>query len=163
MPTKLQPPQPLSLPLTAALLPRRFWDKVQPQASGCWQWTGSRRGGSGYGDIGFGHTRSELAHRLAYSIMVAPIPAGMQIDHLCRNRQCVNPSHLEVVTPRVNSLRGQGFAAMNARKTHCVRGHPLIGANTLLYRGWRYCRLCRRIFDQVRRLKRQTKEVGYAS
>jgi hypothetical protein len=69
------------------------------------------------------------AHRFAYSVLVGPIPDGLQIDHLCRNEMCVNPEHLEPVTQRINMLRGTGPQAVNAQKTHCPKGHPLSGNN----------------------------------
>lgn len=93
------------------------------QEDGCWGWTGSPNGN------GYGHARVDgktyVAHRYVYQSTVGPIPEGLQLDHLCRNRMCVNPSHLEPVTHRENVLRGQGHAAINARKTHCSCGLPL--------------------------------------
>lgn len=89
-----------------------------------------------------------MAHRVAYEATVGPIPKGLQVDHLCRNRLCVNPSHLEAVTPAENKRRGFSPPAINARKTHCIHGHELAGAN-VYYRkdrpGRRQCRECERI------------------
>jgi hypothetical protein len=85
-----------------------------------------------------------MAHRVAWELMRGPIPRGMTIDHLCRMPLCVNPSHLEVVTLKENVLRGFGSPAMNARKTHCLKGHPLTLDNVYLYRGSRSCRMCMR-------------------
>lgn len=110
---------------------------------GCWEWEGVRME-NGYGKVGH-RGKCWLAHRLSYTAFVGPIPEGLTIDHLCRNRACVRPGHMEPVTQRVNTLRGIAPTAENARKTHCPRGHELAGSNllpTLLARGQRSCRLC---------------------
>lgn len=90
----------------------------------CWLWTGTIDDG-GYGMIAGEGGRNYLrAHRVMYEILVGPIPKGMQLDHLCRVRNCVNPAHLEPVTPRENTLRSPvALAAINAAKTRCPRGH----------------------------------------
>lgn len=85
-----------------------------------------------------------VAHRFAYESMRANIPSGLQLDHLCRTRLCVNPWHLEPVTARVNILRSEGAAAHNARQTACLRGHAFTEENTLLLNGRRCCRACNR-------------------
>jgi len=118
----------------------RFWEKVDKQPSGCWVWTGSIT--KGYGQICVRTGRPELAHRVAYQLLRGDIPIGLELDHLCRNRACVNPGHLEVVDNRTNCLRGIGPTAINARMTHCKRGHELNGSNVNVYRGMRFCRAC---------------------
>lgn len=85
-----------------------------------------------------------LAHRVAYEMLVGPIPEGKQLDHLCRQRTCWNPAHLEVVTGRENTLRGVGRTAVNAAKTHCSRGHELAGDNLYVHDGQRKCRACKK-------------------
>jgi hypothetical protein len=108
----------------------RFMAKVaHPDSRGCVLWTGAKDG-KGYGQFCFGKKRFQ-AHRVAYEKLVGPISEGLQIDHLCRRRACVNPAHLEPVTPRVNYMRGIGQSAINAMKTHCPRGHPLSDENLL--------------------------------
>lgn len=121
-------------------LPRAelFWTKVD-KADGCWLWRGSI-GKNGYGYFCRGPKR--LAHRYAYELLVGIIPYGLTLDHLCRNTGCVNPGHLEAVTIRENTLRGEGPSAVNAKKTHCPRGHEYNSENTYLYRGHRHCKRC---------------------
>lgn len=119
----------------------RFWDKVQPEPNtGCWLWLGS---GTPYGYGMIGHRYKKIyAHRLSYEMNVGPMPSDRELDHLCRNRWCVNPDHLEPVTHRVNTLRGTAPSAQNARKTHCKMGHVLDDNNTYHSCGRRICRIC---------------------
>lgn len=108
---------------------------------GCWRWTGAFQN-AGYGQYG---KPPVLAHRWAYELHVGPIATGLVIDHLCRNRWCVNPKHLEVVTLAENILRGESLPAKNKRKTHCPKGHPYDDENTYFTsQGWRICRSCNR-------------------
>ena len=120
----------------------RFWGKVVKTES-CWLWTGNKTP-LGYGQLGRNHTGSNYVHRLSYEMTFGDIPEGLVIDHLCRNRNCVNPDHLEVVTQRENILRGDGVAAKNAKKTHCPNGHALSGDNLYTYNNGRHrrCRVC---------------------
>jgi len=123
----------------------RFWQMVDKQSEkGCWLWkipTKQRYINFCY-DGRWGPSVS--AHRWAYEHLVSPIPKGMQIDHLCRNTHCVNPAHMEVVTPRVNVLRGDTITAANARKLCCKRGHPFTNENTRIEGTSRRCKTCRR-------------------
>lgn len=114
----------------------RFWAKVVKTES-CWIWTGSHQVG-GYGNFQPIKGRGIGAHRYAYQITVGPIPNGLQLDHLCRNRLCVNPAHLEPVTARENTLRGNTMPALNAAKTHCPNGHEY----SHVWGGRRYCSTC---------------------
>lgn len=112
--------------------------------SPCWMWSGYRQQ-HGYGVVSNGRSKKTVAHRAVYEEMVGPIPEGMELDHLCRQRGCVNPAHLEPVTRQENVLRGTSFAARNATKTECPKGHPYDETNTLIdTAGSRRCRACRR-------------------
>lgn len=123
----------------------RFWPKVEKTAT-CWLWTAAKDG-TGYGKIfsGGGRANGRLlpAHRVAYELLVAIIPNGLHLDHLCRNRACVNPAHLEPVTAAENNRRAKAII------THCPKGHPLSGDNLEPYElrvhGHRKCRRCRRV------------------
>jgi len=128
----------------------RFWSKVrQAGSTDCWLWLGKIER-NGYGRFWY-NGRCVFAHRFAYEDAKGPIPEGLSIDHLCRNRGCVNPSHLEAVTNRVNLLRGEGITAQLAAKTHCTKGHPFDLLNTAINRrGARVCIQCRR--ERGRRL-----------
>lgn len=129
----------------------RFWAKVE-KSDTCWEWTGGKL--RGYGQFWGGNSIGPTyAYRFAYQLLVGPIPDGLEIDHLCRNRGCVNPDHLEAVTHRENMLRGQTVAAAHAAKTHCPRGHTYDEANTRVYRGMRHCRACHREKQAERRAR----------
>jgi HNH endonuclease len=116
----------------------------------CWEWPGSLS--RGYGKIGTRNLSPLPVHRVVYEGIVGPIPAGMELDHLCRNRACANPAHLEPVTHRENGRRGFSGPGINARKTQCVKGHPFTESNTRLSaRGSRSCRECHRLGEAARR------------
>lgn len=120
----------------------RFWDKVQI-GSGCWQWTaGCTEDGYPVFSI---HGKSVRGHRFSYELTNGPIEDGLQVDHLCRNRGCVNPLHMEIVSPRENVLRSMSPAALNAAKEFCSRGHEFNEKNTYRYKNKRTCRTCRQL------------------
>lgn len=125
--------------------------------SPCWL-SDRASNGKGYTKIGLlvdGRKVTRYTHRVSYETFVGPIPAGLTLDHLCRNRGCCNPAHLEPTTIGVNTLRGESMAALHARQTHCLRGHEFTPENTHLQRGrhgtQRNCRTCRR--DRARGLR----------
>ena len=140
---------------------QRYW--MDPK-TGCWLWTGYV-GEDGYGQFSV-NGKGRRAHRVSYELHVGPIPEGMTLDHRCHNsddscpggvcthRRCVNPGHLEVVTNVENVMRGKGFAAEEARQTHCKYGHEFTPENTYVYRKMRYCRTCKRRLDAEYRARK---------
>jgi hypothetical protein len=159
------------------LLPSRLWNSIKTQASklgiiridrevkdpflrfkslifknsktGCWEWTGCLRP-DGYGLFGIRQKRYR-AHRWSYEYFIGAIPKNLELDHLCRNTKCVNPKHLEPVTHRENTMRGESFVAKHTVKTHCINGHMFNTENTYYWNGHRHCRVCRRIIEARRR------------
>lgn len=124
----------------------RFWSRTKPGANGCIEWTGLLTP-CGYGRFWVGDTMRR-AHRVVWVLVHgSDVPSGMTVDHLCRNRRCVNPAHLEAVPSAVNTLRGRTLSAANKAKTHCARGHELSGKN-LVWRSktdgsrYRVCEKC---------------------
>lgn len=126
--------------------------RVVPDPGGCWIWTG-RRGRDGYGYID-ADNRAHTAHRYIYRQFVTEVDSALHLDHLCRVRCCVNPDHLEPVTPRENIRRGDGWSGRHARQTHCKHGHPFAGDNLFVRAdGERVCRQCSRDRQGRRRAK----------
>jgi hypothetical protein len=121
----------------------RFLSFVEPEPnSGCWLWTGFVDA-KGYGYFSL-NGKTNRSHRVSYELYVKRIPKGLQIDHLCRVPCCVNPAHLEPVTPKENVRRGNA-GVHNLLKTHCPKGHPYSGSNLYIHpNGGRGCRFCRK-------------------
>lgn len=119
-------------------LAERFWSSVRRDgADECWLWTKSPS--SPYGRFALSGNATIAAHRFAYQLLVGPIPAGLELDHLCRQKKCVNPAHLEVVTSKINNQRRSAII------THCPQGHPYDGDNLYVRPdGRRRCRECSR-------------------
>jgi hypothetical protein len=143
-------------------LPQRYWDKISPEpTTGCWLWTAFDQ--EGYGRFGW-RGSVKLAHRVAYEELVGPVPDGLQLDHLCRVRQCCNPLHLEAVPQHVNRERGnyrlggEKAGAMKRAITHCPRGHEYAGDNLrVTKRGHRKCITC----EKLRYREHAPVAVGY--
>jgi hypothetical protein len=127
---------------------------------GCWQWTASLH--KGYGQINSGYGRPLAAHRVVYELVTGPIPEGLQLDHLCRNRACVRPDHLEPVTQAENKRRGEAGLVHKRRMealTHCLRGHEFTSTNTRVGgtsdRPVRTCRACKALRERERRMRKR--------
>jgi hypothetical protein len=132
---------------------RLFWSVVDKTShpNGCWVWTGRNQF---YGRFITGSPKKYsycFAHRLSYTWLRGPIPPGLYLDHLCRNTLCVNPDHLEAVTIKVNTHRGVSNSAVNARKTHCSRGHLLTPENIRPRPKKRDCAICANLLRRLRR------------
>lgn len=110
----------------------------------CWNWLG-HISPNGYGRVAPTGRGCLYAHRYSYEAFVGPIPEGLEVDHLCRNRACCNPEHLEPVTPLVNNHRGIGHAS----KTHCPRGHAYDSEHGVKYGQRRYCRTCQNAYARA--------------
>ena len=132
----------------------RFWSKVEVhQPSGCWEWTGSILR-SGYGQFSVASFGSFLPHRVAFHLLVGEVSPDLDVDHLCRNPRCVNPDHLQLVTKRVNTLRGYGPSSENAKKTHCKNGHEFTPENTFYFPSQKGKRTCRTCWQEISRSDR---------
>lgn len=128
-------------------LPEQVKQKIRISPNGCWEWMAARHR-TGYGRIAF-NRETWLAHRLTYTLLVGAIPDGLVIDHLCRNRPCVNPEHLRAVTQweNVHAPGSLAPSAFNAKKTTCPLGHPLVRRGST---GSRACRECNWTRDRSR-------------
>ncbi|MFH9013965.1 HNH endonuclease signature motif containing protein [Streptomyces sp. NPDC017943] len=127
----------------------RFTSKFETSAGGCWVWTAAI-GNNGYGVFRF-QGKAANAHRVSYLHYVGEVPEGLDLDHLCRVRHCVNPAHLEPVTRSVNLGRGIAPGRTQRLRTHCPKGHPYDAQNTRLYKGRRSCKACHREREAARR------------
>lgn len=126
----------------------RIWQRITVTDAGCWEWDTLPPAGKGYGRIWVGSRsdgtrRMTYSHIAAYETFVGPVPEGAELDHLCRNRACCNPEHLDPVSHRENLMRSPiAPASLQARQTHCLREHEFTPENTYMSKGKRYCRAC---------------------
>lgn len=128
----------------------------EPDANGCINWTGSRKP-DGYAQFNaFGHY--PYVHRFAWEQVHGPIPEGLEIDHTCKNRLCVNVAHLEAVT-KLENIRRSSVGSNMACRTHCPQGHPYDEANTIRKGGSRHCRECHRLYMVRYHSTRQNRTV----
>lgn len=129
----------------------RFLSKISVSESGCWEWIGQLR--KGYGIFSL-KNQSKTAHRIMYELMKdVKLEKGVELDHLCKNRKCVNPDHIEKVSGKDNTLRGMGPTAINARRKECINGHEFTPENTYIRPddGARDCKTCARLAKQRQR------------
>lgn len=135
--------------MTGSMKPKdiqRFFSKVNV-VDNCWEWTDSLQRGYGYFKL---KGKYCLSHRLSYKLFNGDLDDNLTIDHLCRNRKCVNPEHLEQVTIQENVVRGFGPTAINSKKTHCIRDHEFTIDNTFIRKsGGRTCRICKRFKEKM--------------
>ena len=135
-------------------LDERLWPYVQCNLiTHCWVWTG-KLDRNGYGWLTI-DDHALGVYRILYELLVGPIPAGLELDHLCRNHACCNPLHLEPVPHRINLLRGASPSAIHSRKTSCPQGHTYSGVNN---RGQRICCLCIAAQERQRRQHRAARK-----
>lgn len=125
-------------------LEQRLFSKRHIDDNGCWNWIGSLCN-KGYAQIQV-NLQILMVHRASYELFIGPISGGMTLDHLCKNKRCFNPTHLEQVTNRENILRGNNRAAQQARQTHCKNGHKFNSENTRLWKNHRSCKICSAIW-----------------
>ncbi len=147
----------------------RFWNKVEVLDEGCWQWKGGKTL-HGYAQLWAGKPEQKLllAHRFSYTYFRSPITTGLEVDHLCRNRACVNPWHMELVSHAVNLARGnrsKHIGLFHSLQTHCLNGHEFNHHNTYYHpiKGYRKCRICSAAHQRDLRQRRRLAKADLAA
>ena len=137
---------------------KRVLSRITVNNQGCWEWKSPLHDG-GYATMSV-DDKSQYIHRLIYEYYHGQIQSDLQIDHLCRNRKCVNPIHLELVTQKENIMRGKGVGVLNSLKTQCPKGHPYTKENLIMYKdGSKKCRICHN--ERQKQYQRKLKEENY--
>ena len=135
----------------------RIFPRIRLTSHGCWEWTGNKNV-KGYGRFWM-RGKDYMSHRVIYEHFKGRVSSNLCLDHLCRNRACQNPDHLEPVTNAINLKRGESFSTLNGNKTHCHRGHEFSKTNTYLTpQGRRKCRACARLQKQLSRARQASKK-----
>lgn len=146
------------MPLRYKMVIDRFFEKVKI-TSHCWIWNASKNE-DGYGLFRF-NGKVRRAHQFSYKLYKGKLKDGCEIDHICKNRSCVNPYHMEGVTHKENTLRGNTVGGVYARRTHCKSGHPFTGEN-VYSRGpglGRGCRACNKIWNMNKKARKEAKNA----
>ena len=142
--------------LTTELAHRKFLKLLDANENGCWDWKGSIDRKDGYGHFYYGLGKTGVAHRFSYKYYKGEIPDGLVVDHICRNRACVNPDHLRTMTNATNVMIGEGPTAKFARAFECKRGHSMDDDNTYIRpNGQRQCRKCQTDRSRKSKAKRR--------
>jgi hypothetical protein len=127
----------------------RFTVKIQKLPNGCWKWI-AHLDTDGYGRFYWNGNRNGFAHQFSYEYFNGPLDKALTVDHMCRNRWCVNPAHLRQITNLENVMIGVGVGAKNARKTVCPLGHTYSTENTYYDKlGYRGCKICRKMITKA--------------
>lgn len=144
--------------LTESGLPYGIRRRILVVRGRCWKWQGYKF--AGYGRLRYKGIRTQKAHRVIYQLLVGPLSDSLTLDHLCRNRDCVNPAHLEPVSLQENLRRGVGVGSVNKAKTHCRNGHPYRYGNTYFYGARRCCRICIAANNKAYRERKKAHQHG---